>query len=215
MASFNHAEHIRRQVTFLWGEGLTDMVVGKCLLGKMGVLARRAHLAHTGGCGVFWKMAPTMDKLARAGHLVVGLTDLDDAPSPSELISTHFPRGYSRNLLMRVPVIMLEAWLLADTKGFAEYLQVEEALMPYKPETIRMPKITIVDLARLSANAETAADIAPPLMSKARVGRGYTRHILNFTETLWDPWRAAEKSPSLRRTIDSIEQACGASMQRF
>ena len=110
---------------------------------------------------------------------------------------------------------MLEAWLLADTQGFAEYLQVEESLMPHKPETIRMPKITIVELARLSANAETATDIAPPLMSKARVGRGYTRHILNFTETLWDPWRAVEKSPSLRRTMDSIEQACRTGMQRF
>lgn len=206
----NNVQVQRRRVSFLWGEGLTDMVVGRRLLQRLGVMDPHCHVAQTGGCGVFWKLAPTMNRLATSGRLVLGLTDLDDAPSPAELVRAHFPHGYSPNYLLRVPVIMLEAWLLADREAFADYLEIDADLMPADPEAIRMPKITIVELARRSHNWETRTDIAPPPTSHARVGRGYTRHLLNFTQTAWDPLRAAERSPSLTRTIVAIERACCA-----
>ncbi len=201
---------VRRRVEFLWGEGLTDLVLGRCLLLRLGILAPKARTGQTGGCDAFWKLTPVMDRLAAGGHLVMGLTDLDDWKCPMELIEAHFPNGHDDNFLLRVPICMLESWLIADIKGFAQYLEVDESLFPLDPETIRMPKITIVELARKSANPRLRTDIAPPLTSTARVGRGYSAHLLRFTETLWDPWRAMERSESLRRCMRALERACGS-----
>ncbi|MDD4279991.1 MAG: transposase [Candidatus Sumerlaeales bacterium] len=199
---------IKRKISFLWGEGLTDLVLGKTMLQKLGVLSPQARTGHTGGCDAFWKLSPVMNRLAQSGHLVLGLTDLDDWASPNELLDSHFPQGINSNFLLRVPIVMLESWALADIKGMAQYLQVDEALLPRDAQTIRMPKVTIVELARQSANQRIATDIAPPLASRARVGRGYTTHLLRFTETVWDPWRAMQNNESLRKAVDAITTAC-------
>lgn len=55
------------------------------------------------------------------------LTDLDMLPCPGELVTSWLPTRHHPNLLLRVAVREVEAWLLADAENLQLILQFTES----------------------------------------------------------------------------------------
>lgn len=65
------------------------------------------------------------------------LADLDREPCPPGLIARRLPRGRHQNLIFRLAVREVEAWLLADRAGFARFVGVRVQAAPANPEGLQ------------------------------------------------------------------------------
>ena len=158
------------------------------------------------GCSNFWRDAHKYNQAA-AHQLVLGLTDLDQAPCPSGLIAKHLKRGKHTQFILRIAVRELESWLLADAEAFAKYLRLSLDLLPLNPDNETDPKRTVVNLARRSTRKDVREDLVPDTGSKHIVGKGYTPRMKDFIETQWRPLKAQQRSNSLRKTLAALRQA--------
>jgi hypothetical protein len=107
-------------------------------------------------------------------------------------------------LLFNVAVREIEAWLLADSRNFSEFLKVPLQRIPPLPENVKNPKEFIVSLARKSQSKVIREDLVPGEGSTARVGPSYNECLKSFVNYNWDISKAAEKSPSLLRLISKL-----------
>lgn len=158
------------------------------------------------GCGYLKKTAAGWNAGARSTPFLL-LTDLDETyPCPSALIQDWLggrDRRH-RNLLFRVAVREVEAWLLADTEGLAEYLGVNPRFVPADPEGLADPKAELVALARRSRSRDLRERLVPRPKSTAPQGRDYNACLREFVEGRWNPVRASERSVSLARTVERL-----------
>jgi hypothetical protein len=135
---------------------------------------------------------------------VVLLTDLDVRNCASELKLDWFgERALPEALKFRVAVREVEAWLLADRRGFASYLGISEARVPREPEAIADPKQAIVRLAA-RARREIRDAICPEPRSKSKQGLGYNSTLVPFVSDRWSVSYAADHSRSLSKAISRI-----------
>lgn len=141
---------------------------------------------------------------AAKGKPFLLVTDLDSAACPSALIEDWLSVPKHRNLLFRVAVREIEAWLLADTTGLAAYLAVKPGLVPKRPEDLPDPKRKLLELARVSRRKQIRQDIVPRTGSTAQQGPGYNACLSEFVQSVWDVESAASNSMSLRRTLDRL-----------
>lgn len=121
------------------------------------------------GFGQIKKRLPAFNHAAQAAPLLV-LTDLDiHAPCPGGVWGA-WMGGNARNpnLIFRVAVREVEAWLLADRRNIADFLSVPVADVTIAPESSADPKIEIVDLARRSSSQ----DVVEADGAAARLQRG-------------------------------------------
>lgn len=137
---------------------------------------------------------------AARGKPFIVLTDLDSYPCPPALIQDWLTEPQSPNLLLRVAVREVEAWLLADASNLARYLHVSERRIPKDP-ALTDAKAALVTLARESRSAEVRARIAPKRGSTAKQGREYNASLSEFVHSAWDVGAAQHCSPSLNRTL--------------
>ena len=112
----------------------------------------------------------------------------------------------SSGLCLIIAVRQTEAWLLADRRGIAANLRIEEALVTESPEELGDAKAAVVDLARRSRNRDVRADIVPAIGSGRRVGTGHTARMQGFVSQEWDFRRAAVTAPSLARLIGRMQR---------
>lgn len=152
------------------------------------------------GYGYLRSKLPELIRLAR--HIpVLLLTDLDLSECPPTLIHSwsgdvQLPAG----MLFRVAVREIEAWLLADRPGFAEFFDVPMPKLPLDPEAIEDPKQMVINLVRRYGRRDAKAAILPERGSRAKIGFGYNQMLCHFVERHWSLERAMESSESLRRT---------------
>jgi hypothetical protein len=133
------------------------------------------------------------------------LRDLDhDADCAPSLVERMLPIR-SEQLVMRVPVRSVEAWLLADLDNIGRYLGVSRDVIPHEPEQVDRPKRALVDLARRSSRREIRDDMVPAEGLSVEVGAGYTRRVLEFVNRHWDPFAASAQSDSLRRCLAALQ----------
>jgi hypothetical protein len=131
----------------------------------------------------------------------VVLTDLDRCTCPAELIDSWLKDPRHPNLLFRIAVREVEAWLLADRSNFARYLRVSEKWIPVDPDGLQDPKAALVDASRRSRSEEVRDRIAPKRGSTAKQGRDYNSCLVEFVRGHWSIEAAAAQSASLRRTV--------------
>lgn len=74
-------------------------------------------------------------------HVV--LTDLDRYPCPPALLDNWGVTDLPPRLLFRIAVREVEAWLLADREGIAEFLHIAVSKVPHAPEAEDDPKRTL------------------------------------------------------------------------
>jgi hypothetical protein len=108
----------------------------------------------------------------------------------------------TQNLVVRVPVRSIEAWLLADTDAFKDYFNV--AKVPLTPDEESTPKVALVSACRKSKSADIRNEMVPSAKSGRVVGALYASRIVDFASNHWDAIRASQNSPSLLRALSRL-----------
>jgi len=161
-----------------------------------------AHNA--GGSGWIKKRINDFNRAAQGMPYLV-LTDLDTCECAPVLIRQWLDTPKHPNLLFRVAVREVEAWLLGCREAFAAFLGISESRIPTNVDGIADPKAFVVDLARRSRKRDVRVDIVPEEGSMAQVGPAYNERLRLFMEMSWDPAVAKRRSPSLRRAIRALD----------
>ncbi len=136
-------------------------------------------------------------------HLV--LTDLDRYSCPPSLIKDWGVGKLPARLLLRIAVREVEAWLLADRHGIANFLQVAPNKIPLAPEAEPDPKRTLLNLARKSRSRRLAQELVPEQGSAACIGPLYNVRLSEFVQSAWKPDLARESAPSLARAMSRLD----------
>ena len=140
---------------------------------------------------------------------VLVLTDQDSPQScpPALLRQWTQSRPLPSNLLLRVAVLEVEAWLLADRSAIAQWLSISANRVPYDPENILNPKQTVVHLASRSRHRRLREAIAPDrVIGTDRTGPDYNLVMAEFVDNHWNPEAARQYAPSLNRAIIRIAE---------
>lgn len=132
-------------------------------------------------------------------QVVVVLTDLDKKLCPLALRADWLGDiAMPENLLLRIAVREVESWVLADHEGMRELIGSKGAL-PSLPDDLPDPKQYLLRLAK-NAPRTVRDDLVKEDGAMASQGIGYNARLTSWIHSVWDPQRAAERSPSLQRT---------------
>lgn len=155
----------------------------------------------------FGYLRNTITNWNRAARFVpfVVLADLDLRPCPPELINDWLTEPRHPNLLLRVAVREVEAWLLADRSNFARYLHVSEKWVPVNSDGLLDPKAALVDATRRSRSKAVRERIVPNRGSTAKQGRDYNSCLVEFVRMAWNIEAAAARSASLQGTVAKLD----------
>jgi len=158
-----------------------------------------------GGYGYLKRNIVGFNNAAKGTPFVV-LTDLDRATCAPNLIRQWLPVPRHPNLLLRIAVREVEAWLLADRGGFSDFLGIGEDRIPRDADGIPDPKVCLINLARRSRRRSLRDAIVPAEGITARQGPNYDGALTPFVLDSWDLAAAASRSPSLRRTVEAARR---------
>ena len=119
-----------------------------------------AGVLQRGGFGYLKAKIKSFNESAKSQAFFV-LTDLDNAPCAPALTESWLPKPQHANLIFRVAVREVEAWLLADRTAIAGFLGVKESAVPSDVESLPYPKRALIDLARRSKIARVKSALVP------------------------------------------------------
>lgn len=187
-------------------EGVVDETLVRRLIEEAGGVAGRIVVA--GGKTSLRSRIHGYNNAARFAPWAV-LVDLDRetecAPSCREIWLPE-PAPLMR---FRIIVRAAEAWLLADRKGIADFLEAPLSLVPVQPEDEPDPKRTLVNLASRSRRKEIRLDMSSDPRSGRLVGPAYSVRLSEFISHHWRPDVAALSSDSLRRCRLRLRELAG------
>lgn len=133
------------------------------------------------------------------------LTDLDNIECPLALISDWLSQQKRHpNLIFRVAVREVEAWILAHRQSFSEFLGIPIHFIPSNVDSIADPKRFLVNLARKSKKRIIREAIVPTTKSTAQIGKDYNGQLIQFVRESWRSDEAKSCSRSLTRAINTI-----------
>lgn len=164
---------------------------------------RRKHV----GFGYLKTRLSDFVRACHGGLTFLVLTDLDTRPCPPDLLSDWLgltPKP--TNLLLRVAVREVEAWVLADRARFARWVGVAENEVPPAPEMCRDPKTDLLNLVKKSKNRELKAGLLPKKGAPSKVGLEYNDLLCAFVSNEWCVDDAALLAPSLERAIRRLRE---------
>ena len=142
---------------------------------------------------------------AAKGFAVFMLTDQDSPdPCPPQLIQSWLRVTPQPRFFLRIAVMEVESWIMADRRGIAHFLSIPLSRIPTDTDAIPKPKEFLVSLARLSKKTQLRADIVPNPGATSKVGPGYNNRIGEFVRTHWNIQRASAVSNSLKRTLTRL-----------
>ena len=153
-----------------------------------------------GGFGYLRNRIDGWNSAARGIPFIL-LTDLDECECPQKLLETWLKVPRHPNLLFRVAVREVEAWILADRKNFSKFLGIDERFIPTESDLLPDPKKALVAAAARSRNKSIRESIVPKLGSTAKQGPDYNACLSGFVQKDWNVRLAQKHSPSLARTI--------------
>ena len=161
------------------------------------------------GFGAIKRDIRKYDNMAQHGFPVFALTDLDTRACCRLLVDEWFGkrRGPHQNLLLRICVREVEAWLMADPGPLANLLRLPETRFPAQPENLADPKRSLLDLARC-APARVRKGLLPAPGSTAIIGPEYNDYLLPLVTT-WDIRKAAGRAPSLAKARQRLGELAG------
>jgi hypothetical protein len=143
------------------------------------------------------------------------LTDLNHQyKCPPELLNNWLDSPKNPNLFFSVAVIEVEAWILADRHNFSTYIGQSHDLIPDKVDEIYDPKNLLISLVRKSHNKYLIDSIVPQKKC-AKQGPNYNEPLIDFIENHWDIDAAKNNSPSLKRTIQKLEEFKPVPLEKF
>lgn len=156
------------------------------------------------GFGFLKNKLRALNHAAHNGIVSVMVADLDTHECPERLRRNWFDLNLHPNLIFRVAVKEIEAWLLADAVGMSEFMGIPEGRIPSAVDQVENPKEVVVNLARRSRRASLRKALVPAVGSSSSVGLEYNDFMLEYTRSFWSLGRALERSGSLRRAHAAI-----------
>jgi len=138
---------------------------------------------------------------AAQGMAWLVLTDLDRRECVPALIEEWFDGPLHSNMIFRVAVQEVEAWILGSREEFAGFAGISIDHIPQDVDSISDPKELLMDLIRRCRRRELKNDILPKAGSTAKVGPDYNGQLVHFVDNYWDPLKAQINSNSLERAI--------------
>lgn len=105
------------------------------------------------------------------------------------------------SFFLRIAVMEVESWIMADRKGAANFLSIPLNRIPLDTDALLHPKEFLVSLARSSNKARLRADLVPRPGATSKVGPGYNLRLGEFVRLHWSVERASQVSNSLKRTM--------------
>lgn len=153
--------------------------------------------------------APELNRSAKGINIFL-LTDLNSSNHcPMGLINSWIKGPLNPRFLFRVAIMEVESWLMADRDSFANFLSIPVNRIPTNTDDIPNPKEFLVSLARNSRKRKLRDELVPKPRARIPVGYGYNTRLSEFVREHWSLERAANASPSLKRTSDRLSQATG------
>ncbi|MEO5572803.1 MAG: hypothetical protein ABIT08_07895 [Bacteroidia bacterium] len=155
-----------------------------------------------GGFGYIKKNISGFNEAAKGCPFFI-LTDLDNMDCPPTLINTWLREPMHENLIFRIAVKEVEAWILADIEGFCEYTGISSSHLSDTPEEIIDPKAELIKLIRICRKRKIKEDILP-IDQYASIGPNYNARLGEFVINYWSISRAMKRSDSLKRAIEHL-----------
>jgi len=162
-----------------------------------------SSVINRGGFGYIKSKIEGLNKSAKGFPFLV-LTDLDQHVCPSALIQNWLSKPLNANLMFRVAVREVEAWILGDRENLSRFLGVSRDLIPIDPETLADPKRTLVQLASKARKADVRRRLVPKKNMTAIQGPEYNSCLSEFVGTAWNPLASALVCPSLAKCCQRI-----------
>jgi hypothetical protein len=171
-----------------------------CLLPsyELGLRLRR------GGVGYLRASLSKFRSMAQREHVCV-LTDLDRVDCAPMLVNAW--RGdepFPPQLILRVCVREVEAWILADRIGFAQLIGASVANMPKNPDELEDPKRFLLNLTSRRGSRVARSELLASRGAVASQGLGYNRLLGQFVTRDWSLDRAREHSRSLDKAAAKL-----------
>lgn len=179
-------------------EGITDEAVIRKLILHVG--AEPGTVYGKNGKHQLKEKIAGYNNAARNAPWIV-LVDLDRETDCAPPLRTGWVPAPARLLCFRGAVRAVEAWLLADADALADFLRVSRKKIPSDPDSLDVPKETMVNLARTSRRKAIRDDMVPREGSGRGVGPAYASRLIEFASSTWRPDKAARQSDSLRRAL--------------
>ena len=156
-----------------------------------------------GGFGYLKKITPGLNNAAKGTPFIL-LTDLDLGNCAPDLLAEWLKVPRHPNFLFRVAVREVEAWVLADRRGFAKYVSVRQAAVPESVDDLPDPKEKLLAIAAKSRKRELKIDLLPRKGSTSKIGPNYNGRLTHYVHTNWDVRVAEQHSPSLARAMRAL-----------
>jgi hypothetical protein len=184
-------------------DALSEALI-ETLLHHGGRPVRIAQRFRRQGFGYLKSRMATFNDIARWRPVLV-LTDLDRGACAPQVRREWLRQPPAPNLLFRVAVREVEAWLLADGDAFAAFLGIDPARVPPRPEGLPDPKQVLLSLVRQSRHRELKQDILPLPKARTVQGLGYNEQLSRFVRDHWRVACAVSQAPSLARAWQRIQ----------
>ena len=155
------------------------------------------------------RRAAELNRSAVGPLYVFMFTDLDPPQTcVPELIQSWVKAPLNPGFFLRVAVMEIESWIMADRGALAAFLSIPVNRIPSTPDNILQPKEFLVSLVRKSRKKSLRDQLVPRKgAATTKVGPEYNNCIGEFVRVHWDLERAAVVSPSLKRTLNRIRSA--------
>ena len=151
------------------------------------------------GAGDLKKKLPELIRLATNVPVLL-LTDLDQKECAPGLVTEWFGnRGKPNDLIFRIAVREVEAWLLADKANLAEFANIPLAKLPDFPEALPDPKQTLLNLVFRYSPSTIKQDIVSDHGHGPVQGLSYNERLSQFVHKNWNPTEASDRANSLAR----------------
>jgi hypothetical protein len=153
-----------------------------------------------------YKMPGYFATAERVPFLLMIDQDAGDCPPSvrAEILRFANRQGIPAKLVLSVVTRESEAWLLGDGEMLAGFLDIDSVQIPTSPESENDPKSVLLSCANFSQRYRE--EICPTNACHSRVGPGYNAVLSAFVRENWRPLEAAKRCPSLKRTLDRLEQ---------
>jgi len=192
-------------VIYIASEDEISETIIRTLLKESGYKFTIQNSFREGGNGYLKNNLEKFCNLAKRSPVLL-LTDLDTNPCPIYLKQKWLGKiKPPENLLFRVAVKEIEAWLIADHDAIQKLLGKNITKLPADADKIDNPKKFLIDLAKKS-NRLVRDGFVQEKNAIASQGIAYNEILCKFVEKEWSPKRAAWNSESLRRTYKRIKE---------
>lgn len=189
-------------------EDVLSEAIGLRLIAEIPIAHSPPMRLRRGGSGYLRSKMDSWRQMAQH-QLMVVLTDLDRANCLIEFRNQWLgPRLVPENLLFRIAVREVEAWILADHVAMRALVGTK-GVLPTEPDLILDPKQHLLQLAK-RAPRDVRDDLIRAEGANVIQGLGYNSRLAAWIDTRWNPERASRLSPSLRRTRIRLREAAVA-----